>query len=485
MAGPPAFFLYGNLGSFFESLRKRKKGMPPAEAVYNEVLDMSRKYSKDGLFRFWVGNQPKIGLTTPETVKIILSSDDHINKSLDYDYFIPWLGQGLLISKNDTWRRQRKFLTPTFGVHILDTMIDSINRHCKTMCQILAEKSDLETDHRVPSMFNDLKMCTLDIIGEVAMGVKIDAQKNPKSKYTTTLKAIFMLFIARVVKPWLHYDWIYRRTESGRLHDECVDYLHQFHDQLVQERKKEFVKEFKNFRNQDLNGLAEKNKLSFLDTLLFEHLTNPDNLSEVDIRSHVNVFIVAGHDITSITIMWALYMLGLNEACQENVHQELDAIFVDDPDRPMNLDDARDMRYLEMCLKEAARLYPAGAIIARDITVPTQVNGHDLPLGGTAVIFASLVHKDPNHWPEPEKFDPERFTPEMCSGRDPYAFLAFSAGPRNCIAQKVGLIEAKLILAHILRKFRVTSVNGRDKIHVNPAVLLIPTSSVQVRLMKR
>lgn len=185
--------------------------------------------------------------------------------------------------------------------------------------------------------------------------------------------SVFMLITDRIVSPWAHRDAIYHRTPAGKRFIKCVEYLHEFHDRIINERKQEFKKILdanennkQTSENVDMFG-KERKYMAFMDTLLREHFKDPNALTMEDIRGEVNVFVVAGHDITSISVMWTVYMLSIYPEHQQKVHEELDEIFGDDRTRPMTVEDSRKMQYLERCFKESTRIYPPAPILARDV----------------------------------------------------------------------------------------------------------------------
>ncbi|GFT47200.1 cytochrome P450 4V2 [Nephila pilipes] len=111
--------------------------------------------------------------------------------------------------------------------------------------------------------------------------------------------------------------------------------------------------------------------------------------------------------------------------------------------------------------------------------------GHEVPSGSTCLILISEIHHDPDYFPEPEKFIPERFLTENSEGRHPYAFIPFSAGPRNCIGQKFGMMELKVVLANILRKFHVTSLDPKDKVIFTNSMTLRNVKPLRLRFELR
>lgn len=145
---------------------------------------------------------------------------------------------------------------------------------------------------------------------------------------------------------------------------------------------------------------------------------------------------------------FCFFLLAQNQEDQKKCTEELDDIFGDD-DRAPTMNDLRGMRYLEMCIKETMRLYPSVPLIARRISEDIPMGKRILPAGSDVIILPYATHRLPHIFEDPEKFNPERFSPENCEKRHPYAFLPFSAGPRNCIGHKFAIIEMKTVISKV------------------------------------
>lgn len=229
---------------------------------------------------------------------------------------------------------------------------------------------------------------------------------------------------------------------------------------------------------------GSKKRMTFMDTLIYEHLNHPLEFTELNIREEVDTFMFEGHDTTAWGLIWATYLLGLNPECQEKVHEELDSIFGDDKQRDFTFDDLRKLRYTECVVKEAQRLFPSVPLIARRLNEPITILGHELPAGIDAIVCPTLVHMSPIHWKDPLKFKPERFL-HNDQHRHPYSFIPFSAGPRNCIGQKFALLEEKTLLASLFRRFKVTSLVHRDKIRTVTALIIKSSTPIKVKIELR
>lgn len=232
---------------------------------------------------------------------------------------------------------------------------------------------------------------------------------------------------------------------------------------------------------------SEKKRMPFMDTLIHQHLKDPTSLSEHDIREEVDTFMFEGHDTTGWAITWTTYLLGLHPDIQDKVQEELDTVFGTDPDveKPFSMDSLRELKYLECVIKETLRLFPSVPFYGRMTSEPLMIQGVKIPAGTAIGAVAYVVHRDPKHWLEPEKFIPERFLPENCNKMHPFAYIPFSAGPRNCIGQKFAVQEEKAILASLFRRYKVISLLPRDKLRITAALILKSQDPIPVKLERR
>ncbi|UYV77769.1 CYP4V2 [Cordylochernes scorpioides] len=194
---------------------------------------------------------------------------------------------------------------------------------------------------------------------------------------------------------------------------------------------------------------------------------------------------VQGHDSASLSASWVLYLLGLHPEIQKRVHSEMDDVFGEDFERLVETEDAKKLKYLECVMKESQRLYPVVPYIGRCLSEDLAIDKYIIPAGSTVAVFLYMIHHSPDVYPNPETFDPDRFLPENVNKRHPFAYLPFSAGPRNCVGQKFAQIEQKVILSNILRRFRVTSLIQRDKLDLVPELVLTPKPGLLVRFDRR
>jgi len=180
--------------------------------------------------------------------------------------------------------------------------------------------------------------------------------------------------------------------------------------------------------------------------------SNRRGLTHEEVLAQSIVFLLTGFDTTANTLSFIGYLLALYTDCQDKLLAEIDNVMAGQ--EHVTFDVIKKMPYLDMCVSETLRMYPAGARVDRVSSEHTTINGVVIPKGMVVGIPIYALHNDPEFWPEPEKFNPERFLPEAKEARNPYCYMPFGMGPRHCIGMRLALIEIKLALVHVLRKFR-------------------------------
>lgn len=442
--------------------------------------------TKLAVSKMYLGVWPFVVLGSAEAAEVMLKSNTLLDKALLYTLMNSWLGTGLLTSPKSKWRGRRKLLTPAFHFKLLDDFVPVMADHSRAF---VGKLRALSRDNAVLDVVPLVSSCTLDVICETAMGVQVHAQEDCKSPYVTAVKVVSGSFLERFATPWKWLDALYYSNPTGWNVRKNVHYLHGFTEQIIESRKKEYLEKGESppdiMSEESYLGRANGGKrLAFLDILIMSHLSDPSFTVE-GIREEVDTFMFEGHDTTAMGISFTLYLLGLYKDVQDKVCQELEAIFGDDRERPATVDDLKDMRYLECVIKETHRLYPPVPLMARNVDTDAEIMGHRIPRGATMVTMLYSLHRDPRFFPQPEEFRPDRFLPENSVGRPPYAYIPFSAGPRNCIGQRFALQEEKVVVSTVLRHFRLHSPEHRDTIRLTWALVLRPVDGLKVQFLPR
>ncbi|XP_050099708.1 cytochrome P450 4c3-like [Anopheles aquasalis] len=478
------------------------------EELFNRIIGARKLYGRhDGISRIWNGLTPYVLISKAAAVEKILSNSRNIEKGRDYEFLQPWLGTGLLTSPARKWQYRRKILTPTFHFRIMADFVDVFNQQAAVLVQKLA--TELDSPATGFDCVRYVTLCSLDIICETAMGCPVYAQQQPDSEYVRAHEKIGEIMLNRLQKFWLHPDCIFQRTGQHREQQRCIDTLHRFSYRMIDQRRSMLLHSPKAspkgcepetepaLERRDHDGGRKRNRqLAFLD-LLIDASDGGRLLTDEDIREEVDTFILGGHDTTATAISWTLYLLGTEPAVQERALQELDSVMGGDRDRVPTMHELTEMRYLEACIKEGLRLFPSIPVIGRRLTedVVLEEGGHRLPAGTNAIIVVYQLHRDPAFFPNPERFEPERFLVSETAVvsrdhgggryRHPFAYIPFSAGPRNCIGQKFGALEAKAVLCAILRHYRIEAIDRREDLTLYGELVLRSKGGLRIRISRR
>ncbi|XP_053678889.1 cytochrome P450 4c3-like [Anopheles nili] len=469
------------------------------EELFNRIIASRKLYGRrQGITRIWNGLTPYVLISKAQAVEKILNSTKNIEKGRDYEFLQPWLGTGLLTSPASKWQHRRKILTPTFHFRILSDFVEVFNKQAAVLVQNLANEVDNADGF---DCVRYITLCSLDIICETAMGCPVYAQQQSDSKYVRAHEKIGEIMLNRLQKLWLHPDIVFRCTKQYREQRKCLEILHDFSYRMITERRAIIqASQMKPDEQIDANNntpmddshattaSSGRKQLAFLD-LLIEASDGGRILSDTDIREEVDTFILGGHDTTATAISWTLFLLGTEPSIQEKVLKEIDHVMGCDRERWPSMRELNEMRYLEACIKEGLRLYPSIPIIGRRLTEDVQIDNHLLPAGTNAVIIVYQLHRDPSVFPNPDRFNPDRFMVDQAGSgnvpRHPFAYIPFSAGPRNCIGQKFGALESKAVLVSVLRKYRIEAVDRRENLTLFGELVLRSKDGLKIRITKR
>ncbi|GBN44641.1 Cytochrome P450 3A4, partial [Araneus ventricosus] len=184
--------------------------------------------------------------------------------------------------------------------------------------------------------------------------------------------------------------------------------------------------------------------------------TTSKKLSTDELVAQCVIFFIAGYDTTATTLTMVTYFLALHQDVQDKLRAEVDAA-LEENNGKLTYEAIQSMKYMDNVISETLRIYPISVRLERCAEVDYKLGdtGITIPKGMIVSIPIISVQRDPKYWPEPEKFDPDRFTPERRAQRDPYSYLPFGAGPRNCLGMRFALMEVKVCLAHVVANFKI------------------------------
>jgi cytochrome P450 family 4 len=258
------------------------------------------------------------------------------------------------------------------------------------------------------------------------MGVNLINLGNNGVIYRKNISLIAKEMVNRSIKPWLYSDFMYKLFGYQKKLDGILKPVHDFTKSIIKERKANFLNKkeasLKKEENENIY-MSKKKRYAMMDTLL--QAQSEGLIDDEGIIEETDTFTFEGHDTTSAGMTFTLLLLSHHPEVQEKLFEEIQE-FIGDEDFSMDI--FNKMPYMDRVLKECLRLYPPVPFIARTLTEDLNHEGVFFPKGTNVEIFIYDIHRDPEVFPDPEKFDPDRFLPEECDKRNNFAFLAFSAG---------------------------------------------------------
>lgn len=437
LGGPPTTSFLGNMNVVLNN------------TVLEKMAKESQTYGR--VFKIWLSCLPYVVLLEPEDIQLVLGSVKHTKKIFIYKMLDNFLGKGLITRDVDSWRFHRKLLQPAFHLQTLERFAISFGE-C-TECLVNKFLDADGKDVNITSFIND---SVYDILNETVLGISpMTRHSNQISDDELPFRKGQVMITYRLSRPWLLIDWIYRLTKAGKQEEKQREELFKACFRMIRERRK--LRE----DNSSLENQSAR-KVSLLEYMLEINAKYP-SFDEEAIVEECCTFMLAGQDSVGTATAITLFLLANHPEWQEKCVVELEEIFQED-DRIPTMQDLRGMRCLEMCIREALRLYPSVPLFARSLGEDVKIGKHVIPAGCGIFFMPYSTHRLPHHFPDPHAFKPERFSPENSEKRHPYAYLPFSAGPRNCIGYKFAMMEMKSMISGVLRHCSLSPVPGKTEV---------------------
>ncbi|KAK6965975.1 calmodulin-beta [Biomphalaria glabrata] len=443
-------------------------------------LDFEVKSSEE--FKYfhvvWFGPLvPIVNLFHPDSVRQVVKSSAPKPRSSylasGYDMLTRWLGEGLLIANGAKWARSRRLLTPAFHFDILKQYVDVYNQSGDLLIEKMKKLSKTDQSFDLYPLIN---LDALDIILRCAFSYKSNCQTKEKSPddYSTVIEKIQLMAGDRFLKPHYFSEFIYSFTSQGREFYRLCDVAHKVAEEVIEKRRKEL--------ETDPTLMHQGKVRDFLDTLLTARDEDGAGLSLLEIRNEVDTFLFEGHDTTASGMTWTLYSLAKHPEYQERVYQEI----MDVLQGRENLEwsDLSKLEFTTMCIKESLRLNATVPVIERKLAEDCVIQGYTLPAGSRVSIQIYALHHNPHVWEEPFEYKPERFHPDNQKNMDPFQFLPFSAGSRNCIGQNFAMNEMKVTISKVIQNFQLSLDPGYEALRL-PVVTMKSEKGVFVRAKAR
>jgi cytochrome P450 len=364
------------------------------------------------------------------------------------------LGQGLLTSEGDLHRRQRLLVQPAFH-----------RQRIASYGQVMVDHADRASsrwnDGDTFDMGHEMTRLTLAIVAKTLFDAEVDSEADEIGEAMTCIMQMFNLLMypfAELIEK-LPLPQV-RRYERMRARLDATIY------RIIDERRR--------------SGEDRGDLLSIL-LLAQDEESGQGGMSNTQVRDEALTLFLAGHETTANTLTWTWYLLSQHPEVERKLHQELDEIL---QGRLPAFEDVPRLAYTEMVVAESIRLYPPAWAIGRRSLVDQKIGNYAVPANAIVLLSPFVTHRDARFFPDPSRFDPERWTPEAKDARSQYSYFPFGGGTRRCVGEGFAWAEAILVLATLASRWRAKLVAGQ-RIEPKALITLRPKHGIRMTIERR
>lgn len=412
--------------------------------------ECAQKHGDIILFR--IGSfPPSYMFNHPSLIEAVLcKQSENFIKDFTYLALRSVFGNGLLLSEGDYWKRHRRLMQPAFHKERIEAYAEAMVTDTDQMLETWQDGETLD-------IHQEMMQLTLKIIAKTLFGVDV---AKVALEIGEALDAIMVGYFHQSQTLFLFSQWL--PTPGNRRYSRATQQLNQIISSIIEQRRQ--------FPKHDL-----------LSMLLQVEDEGGQRLTNKELRDEVMTMLLAGHETTANTLSWTLMLLAQNPEAETKLLQELGLVLEGQTPTVENLS---QLHYTKMVLKESMRLYPPAWGLGREAIRECQIGGQQLQPG--AVVFFSqwVIHRDPRFFENPEQFLPERWAGDLEQNLPRCTYFPFGDGSRSCIGRGFTMMEATLILAMVMQKFRFALVPN-FQIELLPSITLRPKTGIKMSLGER
>jgi cytochrome P450 len=411
------------------------------------------------IFRLDILNRKLIICAEPDGVRhVLLDNNKNYTKSFAYDIIKLFLGNGLLTSEGEFWKRQRRLAQPAFHKQKLELMFNTMVEQTNTAIQQIDRYAD---SNRKVNLSKTLYELTLNIVNKTLFYNEVDSTTDKVYKLVSKGSAYIS---DRIDNPLRLPLWI--PTPKNLLEKSVLASMDKVFYDIIKRRRKQKT------THEDLLSM-------FMDAVDEE---TGESMSDKQLRDEILTIFVAGHETTQIALAWTFYLLATNPDKLKILQDEIDE-HISEPEM-LDMQTLRKMTYLKLVIDESMRIYPPAWVVGRRAISSDNIMGAEIEPGLNIIMPIYLIHHDETIWENPEEFIPERFLPENLKDKHKFAYFPFGGGPRLCIGNNFAIQEMQVVLALFLKKYHIEV----DKFFIpemEPLITLRQKNTLRMKFYKR
>ena len=408
--------------------------MGSMRAFQRDRLDLYKRVAGEcgDVGRVHFGPISMLVFNTPELAQAVL-----VEHAADFDKgpvihraFTPVIGNGLINNEGESWRHQRKLLAPAFTHRHIAAYADTMVAYAERAQAAWTEGAELRVDREMTRL-------TMSIVGKTLFDADVFDETDALGAAITTAIQYLEYSISHFFP--IPVGWPTARSRRTRA---AIAQIAQRLQAMIDERR-----------------ASGADRGDFLSLLLAARDDSGEGMNDTQVRNEAMTLFLAGHETTASTLAWAWYFLAQNPETYAKLQHEVDTAL---GGRPPAVADLPNLPYALQVFKEALRLYPPADSIGRTALHDVDVAGYPVRKNGMVSIPVYTIHRRPEFYPDPERFDPDRWTPEREKALPRYAYMPFGAGPRVCIGNHFALMEGQLVLAALAQRVTFALVPGQE-----------------------
>jgi cytochrome P450 len=417
------------------------------------MIAMARDYGD--IAHYKIGPQHLFFFNHPDLIRdVVVTNQKNFHKSRGLERARRLLGNGLLTSEDDFHLRQRRLVQPAFHRQRLPG-------YAATMVEYAERTRSTWKDGATMNMHTEMMRLTLGIVAKTLFDADVDSEAGEIGRAMTTAFESFNYAMLPFTELLDHLPIIpaVRRFNAAR------DRLDQTIYRLIREHR-----------------ASGEDRGDLLSMLLLAQDTEGDGtgMSDVQLRDEALTIFLAGHETTANALTWTWYLLSQHPDVERRFHAEVDAL----GGKHLTIDDLQNLSYTRMILAESMRLFPPAWAIGRRALNDFQAREYNIPKGSVVLMSQYVMHRDARYFPDPERFDPERWTPEAQAQRPKFSYFPFGGGARVCIGEQFAWMEGTLLLAALAQQRQMRLVPSQV-VDVQALITLRPRYGMKMTLAHR
>ena len=413
------------------------------EESFAKIAEYLAEYGDMCLIKPVSRSSDSILINNADAVKAVLvKNHQNYEKGPGFERVKMLLGNGIIVSDGDFWRRQRRMIQPAFSKKCIEDLLVKIQKANQQWLASWEQKAD---KGEILNITQEMSELSLEIILRALFSDDLDLlteqeEGNPFAILTDDQTRDIQLAVRFRALKKLVQQLIDMRRESGRQYD---DFLEAF--------------------------IEAKDK----DTA--------ETMTDKEIIDEVMTFIIAGHETSATTLNWAWYELSQNPEEEKKLHAEVDReVSGDIPE----YEEVAKLQFSRQVIEESLRLYPPVWLYSRTAINDDRINGYDIPAGTNIFFTPYYLHRSSEYWQQPDAFKPDRFVSEETKKRHKFSYIPFSAGPRRCIGDNFSIVEMRVHLGTMAKKFSLQFVD-QNPVELDPLVNLRSKHDIMMKLIRR